>query len=158
MHVFERAQTRSGLSLQKRRDDTYGYVYTTSSGVEGERLAAEVAHDTNQPGTVCAFVYGEQGYDSVVEITSIADAGNTAPGLGATGPSRPGKTEQPLLMYPDDYSWCGTGLNSNFASCAYQSHSGGQSMHGWNSVEQTTHGWVGPGRTKLEARDEFSFV
>ena len=111
MHVFERTQTRSGLSLQKRRDDTYGYVYTTSSGVEGDRLAADVAHDTNKPGTVYALVYDEQGYDSVVEITSIADADNTAPGWGDTGPSRPRKTDQPLPMYPDDESWCGTGLN-----------------------------------------------
>ena len=153
MHVSERTQTRSGLSLQKRRDDTYGYVYTTSSGVEGDRLAADVAHDTNKPGTVYALVYDEQGYDAVVEITSIADADNTAPGWGDTGPSRPGKTEQPFPMYPDDESWCGSGLNSNFASCANQSHPGGQSMHGWNSVEQTAHGWVGPGGYRSLALD-----
>lgn len=153
MHVSERTQTRSGLSLQKRRDDTYGYVYTTSSGVEGDRLAADVAHDTNKPGTVYALVYDEQGYDSVVEITSIADADNTAPGWSDTGPSRPGKTDQPFPMYPDDESWCGSGLNSNFASCANQSHPGGQSMHGWNSVEQTAHGWVGPGGYRSLALD-----
>ena len=102
MYPNVHTQTRSGLSLQKRRDDTYGYVYTTSSGVEGDRLAADVAHDTNKPGTVYALVYDEQGYDSVVEITSIADADNTAPGWGDTGPSRPGKTDQPFPMYPDD--------------------------------------------------------
>ena len=153
MYPNVHTQTRSGLSLQKRRDDTYGYVYTTSSGVEGDRLAADVAHDTNKPGTVYALVYDEQGYDSVVEITSIADADNTAPGWGDTGPSRPGKTDQPFPMYPDDRSWCGTGPNSNSASCANQSHPGGQSMHGWNSVEQTAHGWVGPGGYRSLALD-----
>ena len=145
-------QTRPGLSLQKRHNNTYGYVYTTSSDVEGDRLTADVVHDPRKPGTVYALVYDEQGYDTVVEITSVADFEDGVAGWSDAGPLRPEKTTQPLPMYPDD-SWCGTGLNSNLASCANVSHPGGQSMHGWNSVEQTAHGWIGPGGYRSLALD-----
>lgn len=101
-------QTRPGLSLQKRHNNTYGYVYTTSSDVEGDRLTADVVHDPRKPGTVYALVYDEQGYDTVVEITSVADFEDGVAGWSDAGPLRPEKTTQPLPMYPDD-SWCGTG-------------------------------------------------
>ena len=129
---------RAGISLQKRRNDTYGYVYTTS--VENDQLIADVVRDPIKSGTVYALAYDKDGHDTVVEISSIADSAENAPGWDERGPLRPDK--QPSAMRPDD-SWCGTGLTGT-GHCT-ESHPGGKSLAGWSVSEQTAHGWSGPG-------------
>lgn len=124
------------MSLQKRRDDTYGYTYITSANTEGDTLVADAVYDTRKSGTVYATVYDAAGNDAVVEITSIGDSVAGTPGWGTSGPARPAAAAQPLAMVMDD-TWCGSGVTG---SCT-QNHPGGASIPGWDAVEETAHGW-----------------
>eukprot|EP00982_Pelagococcus_subviridis_P009061 30897-Pelagococcus_subviridis.AAC.23 len=150
---------RAGLSLQKRRDDTYGYKYTTSSEIEGDQLAADAVYDTKKTGTVYVRVYDATGVDAAVELTSITDAMPGHSGWDVSGPKRPASSHQPLAMSPDDSTWCGTGV-TGVGSCT-QGHPGGLSVPGWTSADQSAHGWQGPGGYRdvvLDSTGTFSHV
>lgn len=134
------------MSLQQRRDYTYGYTYTTEG--EGDALAADAAYDARKKGTVYATVYDEDGNDAVVQITSIGDTVAGTPGWGASGPAR---TNHVLALHPDNASWCGTGITGK-GYCT-QSHPGGASTPGWDPVEQTAHGWRDAGGYRGVALD-----
>ena len=74
----------------------------------------------------------------MVEISSVGDTETDAPGWGESGPARPPSHSQPLPMIPID-NWCGSGMTT--ANNCTQSHPGGRTTPGWNSMYQTAHGW-----------------